>query len=707
MPRVLLALAFLAGVSAECPNACSGHGDCGTYDQCACYRNWQGEDCSLRTCPFGLAHVDSPKGDLDMSADSLSGPGTTVLKHSTVYPYGVQEQFPNMTTTGTTWTNGKLLSQSAHYYMECSNKGICDRKAGECECFDGYDGSACQRASCPNECSGHGTCEHVKTMAALESGNMYDLWDAEMTMGCVCDAGYTGPDCSGKACKYGIDPLYVDDEATARVETIKYKFAGSSLSGTYALKFFDVFGEDYQTMPIDIRADCYTVEDALDGLPNTVIPDDSIVCVSASAAAEQSYELTFTGNPGYLKQLFVDTYLDGDRETISSSDATGVTTNTYNTGISGALTDYFASQCKGVYAEIKGLTSGAGIDGGSTTATAAIDSYTSGYYANELNSGYYLSLTSAETKLLKICLGDADGVTSNDVEVYQWDYGSFTELADGNIYVMDSYPHAIKLVKVDPYDDYDGGYYYLTWWGPEASESGKFYLANVPSDATIAGAYTYAVYTTDGIVEKVIVDMDGDKELTQVLSSSTATAGTEARVTAYFSQYSNVLYTSYDTACETAFSMVEPCLDKGDMLFVIQSNYMQSEYSVVNGGTGSVMAVPSVIDEESGNLYTIMKIYKEDPTDSTFYREDRFRIVVDKNIPFAGTDLSAVNAFAKGSENTSHTGIVNLFKFSPATTGNYEYVSECSNRGTCDEGTCACFKGYTDDDCNVQSSLAV
>merc|ERR1711912_6550 len=110
----------------------------------------------------------------------------------------------------------------------------------------------------------------------------------------------------------------------------------------------------------------------------------------------------------------------------------------YNTGISGALTDYFASQCKGVY---------------------------------------------AETKLLKICLGDADGVTSNDVEVYQWDYGSFTEFADGSVYVMDSYPHAIKLVKVDPYDDYDGGYYYLTWWGPEASESGKFYLANVPSDA--------------------------------------------------------------------------------------------------------------------------------------------------------------------------------------------------------------------------------
>merc|ERR1711998_418669 len=287
------------------------------------------------------------------------------------------------------------------------------------------------------------------------------------TMGCVCDAGYTGPDCSGKACKYGIDPLYVDDEATARVETIKYSFvdtASSAMAGTYALKFFDVFGEDYQTMPISLTdssqangaTTCYTVEDALDGLPNTVIPDDSIVCESSGSASggALSYELPFTGNPGYLKQLFVDTYLDGDRETISfSSVSTGGNTYTYNTGISGAFTDYFASQCKGVYAQIAGTAIN------SATVTTGLPVTSGNKYANELNSGFYLELTTAEKKLLKICLGDADGVTSNDVEVYQWDYGSFTEYADGNdaddtdIYVMDSYPHAIKLVKVDPYDD--------------------------------------------------------------------------------------------------------------------------------------------------------------------------------------------------------------------------------------------------------------
>merc|ERR1712167_102817 len=33
---------------------------------------------------------------------------------------------------------------------------------------------------------------------------------------------------------------------------------------------------------------------------------------------------------------------------------------------------------------------------------------------------------------------------------------------------------------------------------------------------------------------------------------------------------------------------------------------------------------------------------------------------------------------------------------------------ECSGRGLCDEttGTCSCFKGYTDDDCSRQNSLA-
>ena len=84
--KLAVLAAIAATVSAECPNACSGHGTCGTYDQCTCYRNWQAADCSERTCPFDLAHVDTPKGDLDASGDSLTT--SNVISSSTVYPYG-------------------------------------------------------------------------------------------------------------------------------------------------------------------------------------------------------------------------------------------------------------------------------------------------------------------------------------------------------------------------------------------------------------------------------------------------------------------------------------------------------------------------------------------------------------------------------------------------------------------------------------------
>merc|ERR1711988_6383 len=371
------------------------------------------------------------------------------------YPLGVTEQFPNMTSS-----SGEELEQTAHYYMECSNKGICDRKAGECECFDGYEGNACQRASCPNECSGHGTCEHVKTLAALDFDNLYDLWDAELTMGCLCDPGYSGPDCSTKDCKFGIDPLYVDDEQTARVEAVNYRiYAGASAgaeatSGTYALKFYDVFGEDYVTDTLDVDASCTDVVSALSGLPNTVIADGSVVCTDVAAAASNTYyteySLTFTGNPGYLKQLFVDTHLDGDRPTVYGASTLDATVEVFNTGMTGEFVDYFATQCRHTYVTIESAT-------GLNTVT-------------ELTSGFKLKPTSnMGTKLLKECLGDSDGV---------------------------------KLVEVDPTDDFQGGMYYLTWWSPTAvsSTEGEFIIANMVSQnhQQAQRDATYAVYVTDG-----------------------------------------------------------------------------------------------------------------------------------------------------------------------------------------------------------------
>ncbi len=113
-------------------NDCNGHGACQTStNKCLCYDGWGSEndisfykapDCSQRVCPAGKAWADIP-------------------------------------TSATT----------AHSYMECSNRGVCDRTSGLCKCFAGFTGAACDRTECPNDCSGHGSCYSIKQMARLSN----------------------------------------------------------------------------------------------------------------------------------------------------------------------------------------------------------------------------------------------------------------------------------------------------------------------------------------------------------------------------------------------------------------------------------------------------------------------------------------------------------------------------------------------------------
>merc|ERR1719199_1350830 len=224
--------------------------------------------------------------------------------------------------------------------MECSNKGICDRKSGTCDCFDGYEGTACVRASCPNDCSGHGTCETIKELAemkgydstagdvatttpvgnvmdfdtAIEESYAYDLWDQDKTMGCKCDPVYYGADCSLKKCKYGVDPLFFDDSdgviyQTTVVHLGSLGTVASDIGGTFNIVFYDVFGEKYVTKPIDARpmeddgatAPTYgngitslKVQEALEALPNGVISKGNTdVTRSGSPAVAVSMQSAF------------------------------------------------------------------------------------------------------------------------------------------------------------------------------------------------------------------------------------------------------------------------------------------------------------------------------------------------------------------------------------------------------------------------------
>ncbi|RLN63540.1 hypothetical protein BBJ29_009826, partial [Phytophthora kernoviae] len=155
-------LVLVQVVDAACANFCSGHGRCGASNQCTCDPDWAlAPDCSLRKCPTGVAWSDKAKA-------------------------------PNV----------------AHANAECSNRGVCDYSKGECTCFNGFTGAACQRLRCPSDCSGHGLCYSSATLALQYGpdsspgvggdgvGPVYTNWEKDSMSSCLCDMGYTGPDCS-------------------------------------------------------------------------------------------------------------------------------------------------------------------------------------------------------------------------------------------------------------------------------------------------------------------------------------------------------------------------------------------------------------------------------------------------------------------------------------------------------------------------------
>ena len=235
--KIVMLLAMVGFAAAVCPNRCSGHGQCtrGTnhlfegassmtgskgQDTCQChtedgctdptsvqagsaihwgrtnyYRTchyaWTGADCSLRTCPRGISWGDAPWG-----------------------------------------------AESAHEQIkECSDGGFCDRKSGECQCLSYYTGAACERSVCPNDCNGNGICISMSKIASdadndsnapsehtvvtlSGSGTMIRAsytknWDALKQMGCWCDYGFRGADCSLIECPSNSDPIVSDPWGTA------------------------------------------------------------------------------------------------------------------------------------------------------------------------------------------------------------------------------------------------------------------------------------------------------------------------------------------------------------------------------------------------------------------------------------------------------------------------------------------------------------
>lgn len=325
---IVLLLGLAATAYADCPNACSGHGTCGTKDKCTCYPNWQAADCSERTCPFGLSFVDTPQGDLNHDGTvNMVNHGVSVIWNTKK----TWEQFP-----GSYNTPYIAAEQEAHFYSECSNKGLCDRESGECQCFDGYEGSSCQRTVCPNGCSGHGVCrtvaeiatgklnEHVLSRVAdqevktgVATSFTYNLWDHDKNQGCVCDPGYTAPDCSRRECPRGDDPITHQNKncagaaCTNEVQTLTINPTTASASQEFKFGFKDWTGKTWYTDVVtaygsghasfNAANNAAAFDTALEAIPNSVF--EAVTHTVSTSGNGIIMTITFTTNPGDINLL--------------------------------------------------------------------------------------------------------------------------------------------------------------------------------------------------------------------------------------------------------------------------------------------------------------------------------------------------------------------------------------------------------------------
>jgi hypothetical protein len=613
-------------------------------------------------CAFGRAWVDTPLGDLDGSG-RITGPSVEVLTNSQLYPYGTTELFPNMLDT-----QNNVLDNTAHSYVECSNKGYCNRVLGQCACLYGYEGSACQRTVCPTidagmVCSGHGVCESARKIAAMDFSNIYRQWDEDMTMGCVCDPGYTGADCNQKVCKYGYDPNFVDKSGSWRYTNwsfVMYTATSAPVTGNYSLLFTDRTGMEWHTTPLDFNTSCKDIVTALESLPNRAVPSGSTLCVkwnnynTIKAADEPGYissnpyygikyNLAFPKNPGILKPLAINTHLDGNRATISATDGSSVSSFVYANGFYGEYIDYFRSLCQGVDVTLQ-----------------AASTY-----------NYLGGLTNLELRLLQQCLGQVNmGVTaaitgSVKGQTYLWDYGTALN------------PHLVKLVDISAshVTDMCPGSVDSVRGGGTACVMKKApgFIVPLYYDTTLsqfvlmtrpAGDYSsttlFSIWFTDGFTQLISPNVKVYTDTSEPYSHTVYTTN------------STVLSAKYTGGvdCETSLTNhygLLDCVDKGQIIFLLDTSHFSYNPKYMN-------------------LYEIKKIYNADlnrqPLGAGIHR-----IVL--NMP--------INAYWRQSDATA---AVRIFKFIPRTS--YPYVAECSNRGLCDRtnGYCKCFVGYQRDDCS-------
>ena len=170
------------------------------------------------------------------------------------------------------------------------------------------------------------------TYGATPNDNL--RWDYRSVMGCLCNEGYSGPDCTLRTCPAGDDP-YTRDQDNAK-QYVKCVDSGTTSQGTFKLKF-----RDQKTAAISYNANQATVETALEALSSFIdvgvtYSSGNVACTAAGTNVIAIEFLTEHGGNTQFMDLFHRTYAPAV-PSMSAEDVTDLTVTV--SGTSGSLSD--------------------------------------------------------------------------------------------------------------------------------------------------------------------------------------------------------------------------------------------------------------------------------------------------------------------------------------------------------------------------------